>query len=276
MFRTENISVKAGIKYLVKDINAKFDTGQVTAIVGPNGAGKSTYLKCLAGIHKGEGRVLFGNQELSQISSEDLAGVRGYMGQEIPSSFNYTVQEVVLMGRYPFFELSPSKKDISIVAEVLKEVGLEDKMNRSIQSLSGGEKQRVHFARVMAQLYRADDKSIASKLLLLDEPANNLDPKYQHELLSAAKRKALEENIAVVTVLHDLNLVSQYADQVLMFKNGRLMRSGPTEEIIHEEYLSALYEVPTRVIDFEGELIIQMGVQPKKQQNKRIQTLINT
>jgi iron complex transport system ATP-binding protein len=181
-----------------------------------------------------------------------------------------------MMGRYPFFDIAPGKKDKSIVSAVIESVGLTDKINRSIQSLSGGEKQRVHFARVMAQIYRETKTDLSPKLLLLDEPANNLDPKYQHELLHMAKQKANQEDYAVVTVLHDLNLVSQYADQVLMFKNGKMVRSGSTEEVIQEEYLSLLYDVPTRVIHFDGDTIVQMGVQSKTQINNEIQTLINS
>lgn len=273
MFSTAGISVKVGEKYLVKGINAEFHSGQVTAIIGPNGAGKSTFLKCLAGIQKGEGTIYYGTVSVNQISPAMLAFIRGYMGQEIPTGFSYSVEELVMMGRYPFFELKPSAKDIQIVDKAIEEVGLSDKKNQSIQLLSGGEKQRVHFARVMAQLYRDDQMDSEAKLLLLDEPANNLDPKYQHKLLSIAKQKAIEERLAVVTVLHDLDLVAQYADQVLMFKDGALIRSGITRNVFKEEYLSSLYEVPTRVIELEGELVIKMGV--KKRKEKKMQELIN-
>jgi len=204
--------------------------GEITAILGPNGRGKSTLLRVLAGLLKPTAGLVQAHP------------YTGFVPQDFSGSFPYSVLDVVLMGRYPYFDSIPQRSDLAAVEEVMKETGVWDLKEREYNSLSGGEKQRVHLARVMAQL----KNEVAHKLVLLDEPLNNLDVKHQHQVLELMADFARRGN-TVITVLHDLNLAARFATRVLMMKNGRVLAQGAPGKVLTAEVISEAYGFPCRI-----------------------------
>lgn len=252
MFSLNEISLNVGKKALLTNVSASFECGTLTAILGPNGAGKSTLIKCLAGVAKPSlGDVFYCGKSLRDLKDEKRAILRAYMNQQINSSFDYNVEDIVMMGRFPHYNYKPSKADYTVVNEAMDLAEISHLKNRTSSLLSGGELQRVHFARALAQVWpkSTDDcKEGHGKLLLLDEPVNNLDPQYQHLILKTAKKFAVYHNMAVVTVLHDLNLAALYAHKAVLLDKGRLVGKGTIEETLTEEVLEDLYKIPISII----------------------------
>jgi len=192
-------------------VSAEFHPGEFNMILGPNGSGKSTFLKIFSGeIHANEGNVFYAEKQIRTIKTDELAKYRAVMSQQPELSFPLTVDEVVMMGRYPHFNFNPNKKDESICGEVMERMNLRSFSDRNYLTLSGGEKQRVQFARVLAQVW--EQPQAGYRYLFLDEPLASLDIKYQQEFLQVA-REFVKTGTVLIAVLHDINLAIQYADR---------------------------------------------------------------
>ncbi|MDN5423354.1 MAG: ATP-binding cassette domain-containing protein, partial [Chryseobacterium sp.] len=152
------------------------------------------------------------------------------------------VKDVVMMGRYPYFDSQPRKEDFEAMNTMMNETEVEHLKDREYNSLSGGEKQRVHLSRVMAQL----ENKIAHKLVFLDEPLNNLDVKHQYKALEIIKNFTRKGNSAIV-VLHDLNLAAQFADKILLMKSGKVSAYGTPQEVFTAETISEAYNFPCTI-----------------------------
>lgn len=238
-----NISVYIGKKTLVDSVSLDVSAGEILAIVGPNGAGKSTLLKALTGeMPTSEGTISFGAKQLSQWNKNELARIRAVLPQSSTLSFGFSAQEVVLMGRTPHIKGRETQHDYDIVFEAMKLTGTEYLAERTYTTLSGGERQRVQLARVLAQIWESRE----TRYLLLDEPTNNLDLSYQHNTLLIAKQFA-ERGVAVITVLHDLNLAAQYADRILILKTGRLLAEGVPHKVLTPEIIQETFNLPVMV-----------------------------
>lgn len=252
MLSVSSISYSIGNKQVLKNISAGFPAGQFNMILGQNGSGKSSFLRVFSGeINHYSGTVLYDNKKLSTIRTEQLAKVRAVMSQQPVLSFPLTVEEVVMMGRYPHFHFRPGKTDLAICDEVISRMSLADFRSRNYLTLSGGEKQRVHFARVLAQVW--PDKNAtnagATRYLFLDEPLTSLDIAYQQEFLQLAKEFNASGNTVLITVIHDINLASQYGDNLFFLKDGELVASGKPKEILSEELIEKVFGVKTSVIN---------------------------
>jgi len=259
MFSIRDLSFVIGKKRILKNAETDFECGKVTAVLGPNGAGKSTLIKCLAGITKpNSGEIFLEGKSIQHFSFEDLAIKRAYLNQHFNLSFDYSVKDLVSMGRFPHYNESPTQKDEDIVQSALSLLGIKTLQERQTNTLSGGELQRAHFARTLAQIWPSNDKD--KKLLILDEPVNNLDPQYQHLFLQIAKEFAVKHNVAVVVVLHDLNLAAQYAHNSVLMRKGRIIVQGNTREIMTEEMLEDVYKIPISVIQNETHFSIITGI----------------
>jgi iron complex transport system ATP-binding protein len=246
MLRTENISYSVGQKQILRDISVEFLPGEFNMILGPNGSGKSTFLKIFSGdITDHTGHVFYGNSEVRKLKKEQLAQERAVMSQQPELSFPLSVEEVVLMGRYPHFGFNPGKKDNSICDEVISRMDLGSFRERNYLTLSGGEKQRVQYARVLAQIWERPLSGM--RYLYLDEPLTSLDINYQQEFLQIAKKFLGPETI-IVAVMHDINLATQYADRLFFLKEGRLVAHGKASEILNEKLIEEVFAVKTRII----------------------------
>ncbi|HMK25501.1 MAG TPA: heme ABC transporter ATP-binding protein [Chitinophagaceae bacterium] len=246
MLRTENISYSIGKKSILSGVSAEFHPGEFNMILGPNGSGKSTFLKIFSGeLHGYRGHVFYRDKKIESIKKEELAKQRAVMSQQPELSFPLMVDEVVMMGRYPHFVFNPGKKDETICNEVMERMNLQSFRERNYLTLSGGEKQRVQFARVLAQIW---EKPIAgTRYLFLDEPLTSLDINYQQEFLQIAKEFTKADTILVV-VIHDINLAIQFADKLFFFKDGEIAAQGNPSAILTEELIAGVFGIKTTII----------------------------
>lgn len=245
MLSTSSVSYQVGNKVILKNINAAFMPGEFNMILGQNGSGKSSFLKIFSGeISRFSGSVSYNNMPLSGYKKAALAKIRAVMSQQPELSFPLTVEEVVMMGRYPHFEFSPARKDVSICNEVMNRMNLESFRERNYLTLSGGEKQRVQYARVLAQIWPEDD---TTRYLFLDEPLTSLDIAYQQEFLEIA-RELKSTNMVLIAVMHDLNLAAQYGDKLFFLKEGELVATGSPANVLSTGLLEKVFGVKTTII----------------------------
>lgn len=237
----QGLSLAVQGRALVSDIRMTLCPGAVTAIVGPNGAGKSTLLSLLCGARKpSQGTVTLDGQALARWPHGHLARHRAVLAQDNAVAFNHTVQEVVALGRYPH-RLSPSRQESEIVPMAMAQAGVSGMAQRGIHSLSGGERARAHFARVLAQVWEAPGSG--SRWLFLDEPTAALDLRHQTDLLQRARDWATEQGVGVVAVVHDLNLALRFADRALVLDQGRCVADGVPAEVLTPGLLAQVWGV---------------------------------
>lgn len=222
-------------KTLLQAASACFAAGQVSAILGPNGAGKSTLMSVLTGQRQpGGGQVRLAGQALVGYSPQDLARVRACVAQETQVAFEFTVREVVELGRYPH-RGQPARHEAAIAVQAMQTTAVEHLADRPLNTLSGGEKARVHLARALAQVWEPVTGIAgggSTRWLLLDEPTAALDLQHQHRMLQLARDWARQQGVGVVAVLHDLNLALRYSDRCVVLQGGRLVASGVTDEVL--------------------------------------------
>jgi len=220
--------------------------GGLVGIIGPNGSGKTTLLRLLGGmLAAGSGRITIDGRDLARLPRRELARRIAVVPQETRLSFEYSVIEVVLMGRYPHlgaFELE-SQDDVAIAREALAATGTLALEDRLFPTLSGGEKQRVVIASALAQ---------AAGLLLLDEPTAALDPGYQVEIASLLRRLNADRGVTMAVATHDLNLAAGLCRHLVLLREGRVLAAGPTEEVLTRESVRALYDVEADVQFHQG------------------------
>lgn len=244
MLKAERLHYNIGPKTLIRDVSLRVGPGELLAIVGPNGAGKSTLLKLCAGeLIPQDGIVSLNQHPLSHYTPRQLARLRAVLHQQNTLSFPFRVSELVLMGRYPHYQTQPDAHDYQVAEAALDSVGLGHFADRHVSTLSGGEQQRVHLARVLAQLWDAPEA-----LLLLDEPTTGLDLLHQQQILTAARQMA-ERGYAVVAVLHDLNIAAQYAHRMLMLKNGTAAAVGTPREVLTAANVERVFDLPVQLVD---------------------------
>jgi iron complex transport system ATP-binding protein len=221
---------------VLHDVSIEVSPGELLAVVGPNGAGKSTLLKVLGGlIEPYGGGVELEGRPLAEFDRRALARRIASLGQESGSAFAFTVMEMVLMGRAPHLGALhlEGERDIKIAHQALGRFDLLPLAARAINELSGGERRRVFLARVLAQ---------EPRLALLDEPTAFLDFKHVAEIFARLAQMRAERAMAVVATLHDLNAAAQYADRILLLKDGAVVGCGPPQEVLTRENLRLVYE----------------------------------
>ncbi|OEE75302.1 heme ABC transporter ATP-binding protein [Enterovibrio norvegicus FF-162] len=237
----KHASLSMGNKVLLDDVSVRFNSGELTIILGPNGTGKSSLLKLLSREWPCNGELNFYDKPAPEWKPEILAQSVGILPQSSSLTFGFTVREVVELGG---LALSVPQREINNIATAnMTQTDVLHLEDRLYPSLSGGEKQRVHLARVLTQL----SKATRSTVLMLDEPTSALDIGHQHKTLRLAKQLA-NEGSAVIAVIHDLNLASQYADRVIMLNNGKIVADGAPEAVLTSTNIEAVYGWPVQVI----------------------------
>jgi len=229
-------------RYILEDISFDIEKNQCIAILGNNGAGKSTLLKCIDRICPAEeGVVLVDNENIFKMSKTSMAKNIAYVPQN-STSINMTVFDSILLGRKPYIKWDATSEDREIVCDIIQKMKLEDFVLRNVSELSGGEVQKVMLARALAQ---------EPKLLLLDEPTSNLDPRNQHEVLRIVKKIAQEHNICVAIIIHDLNLAIRYCDRFVFLKDSQVFSYGGLE-IMTPENIEEVYQIHVHIIEHMG------------------------
>ncbi len=243
ILEAHSVSMAVGGAQLVDGIDLSIRAGETVAIAGPNGAGKSTLLRLLSGDHRPTGgEVHLKGRAVRSYASRDLAQHRAMLSQHVHVTFPFTVEEVVQMGAGDRGGASAR----ALVENALREVGLSHFRHRQITTLSGGEQQRAHFARVLVQLALGEAEH-GPGLLLLDEPTSSLDLRHQIDLIETARRRA-ENGTAVVAILHDLNLAIRFADRIVLLHHGRRVADGVCREIVTRERVRDIFEVDAAIL----------------------------
>lgn len=250
MLRTENICFKVDNKNLLEETSVQFESGKFHVVMGANGAGKSTLLKLLAGDQKpSSGKIFLFEKELNNYSKRELATKTAVLSQHYNITFPISVNEVVLMGRYPYFSNNPTPHDLSICKKAMQLMGVQEFSERDYNTLSGGEAQKVQMSRVLSQIWEA--KEGEEKLLFLDEPVSHLDVKYQHQLLKAAKNLC-GQHTTVIAVLHDINLSIAYADRILFMKKGSIVYDTTHLKEVSTEMIFDVFDVAATILHPEN------------------------
>ena len=236
--KAENINITLEKNNILKDINIEVDNKEVVGIKGPNGSGKSTFLKLIYRVLKpSDGAIMLDKVDIKDMTVKESSKRLAVLSQHNNYNFDFTVKDIVLMGRSPHkrFMERDNKEDYDIVNDALKKVEMLEFKDRSFQSLSGGEQQRVILARALAQ---------QPQCLILDEPTNHLDIKYQLQLMRIVKNL----NIEVIAAIHDLNIAAMYCDKIYVLKDGEIIKYGNPKEVLTQKLIKEVYEVDAEVI----------------------------
>lgn len=227
MLEVKNISGGYDQKLVVEDVSFQVSKGEMLGILGPNGSGKSTLLKLMSGIlTPSSGEVLIEGKLLKSFASKELAKKLAVLPQLHNQAFSHTVRETVALGRYPhqsgWFSTWSSEDEFAI-KEAMRLTAVDKYDKHLLELLSGGEQQRVFVAQALAQ---------QAPILLLDEPTNHLDIAHQKQLLDTIKTQAIENDITIISIFHDINLASLYCDRLLLMDQGRIKVIGEPQEVV--------------------------------------------
>jgi len=233
------VTLVRGSRKLLDDVSLELRAGEVLALIGPNGAGKSTLMSLLSGdVAPDEGTVEFLGRDIDSWRLGELARRRGVLLQDNQLMFPFTVHQVVEMGRAPWRRTAFEDEDNEAIAEALDASDVNHLGNRRVPSLSGGERARVGFARVIAG---------RTGVLMLDEPTAALDLGHQEAILGLTRERA-EAGDGVLVVLHDLNLAAAYADRIALLRGGRVIACDTPANVLTAERVSEVYGTPVEVI----------------------------
>ncbi|WP_025563006.1 ATP-binding cassette domain-containing protein [Psychromonas sp. SP041] len=247
MIKINGLSKKYDDKFVVKNASVLFPQGQVTSIIGPNGAGKSTLLSMASRLTDSDaGDVIIAEIPLNQWESKDLAKRLAVLRQSNNVNMRFTVRELVSFGRFPYSQGRLTTEDNDIIDQALKQLDIKHIESRFIDQLSGGQRQMAFIAMVVAQ---------DTDYIFLDEPLNNLDIKHSVDIMNTLKKLAHEFNKAVVIVIHDINFASCYSDNIIAMKQGEVVKTGKTVEVIDEKVLAEIYDIPFTIQEINNNRI---------------------
>jgi iron complex transport system ATP-binding protein len=247
MVEVRNVSKQYGNKKVVDQISLEVPKGKITSFIGPNGAGKSTLLSMISRlINKDSGEILISGKEISKWKSNELAKTMSILKQSNHINIRLTVKELVSFGRFPYSQGNLTEEDENYVDEAIRYMELEEFQNRYLDQLSGGQSQRAFIAMVIAQ---------NTEYIFLDEPLNNLDMKHSVQIMKVLRRLVDELGKTVIIVIHDINFASCYSDYIVALKDGRVIKEGPTTEIMDPRTLKEIYDMDIRIEEIEGKQI---------------------
>ena len=238
MFAIEVENLQFGYKEkIIDDISFKIEEGKFVSLIGPNGSGKSTIIKLLSHLYPPwKGKILIGNEDINSLSKKELARKVSLVPQNTLIDYEFTVEDIVLMGRYPYkkrFE-KYDEKDYEIVHEALKATNTLHLKDKYITEISGGERQRVIIAKALAQ---------ETPIILLDEPTSHLDINHQMEILNLLRRLNKEKKTTIIIAIHDINLASRYSDEIIIIGSGKIIDNGIPEKVITKENMEKVYGI---------------------------------
>lgn len=250
--KTLGVEVYLGENHILKGLDIHAKKKEFVGIIGPNGSGKSTLLKCIYRILKpSTGAIFLDDKNIKDFSTKETAKKMAVVAQHNNYNFDFTVAEIVLMGRAPHkrFMEKDNAEDYRIMEESLEKVGMIDYAKRSFSNLSGGEKQRIILARALAQ---------KAECIILDEPTNHLDIKYQLQFMATVKKLG----VTVISAIHDLNVAALYCDKIYAMKAGKLVSYGTPKEVLTKEIIKSLYDVDVKVSEDEETGLLNVIYKP--------------
>ncbi|MCR1875022.1 ABC transporter ATP-binding protein [Paraclostridium bifermentans] len=238
---TKKLEFSINENKILKGIDIDVKNKEFVGIIGPNGSGKSTLLKCIyRNLTPSKGVIYLDDINIKSISTKDSAKKIGVVAQHNHNNFDFSVLDMVLMGRSPYKKVidRDTKEDYEIVYNAIDKVNIRHLINRNFNTLSGGEQQRVILARALAQ---------DTKCLILDEPTNHLDIKYQLQLMGIVK----DLDIEVIAAIHDLNIAAMYCDKIYVLKDGEIRAYGTPKQVLTTELIKEVYGVNAKILKDE-------------------------
>ena len=237
------VSLELSQRKLLHNVSLEIEPGKVTAVLGPNGAGKTSLLRVLVGEMAADtGEVVLAGRPLGDWPGDTRARMLAVLPQMSLLNFPFTAEEVVMLGRTPHD--TGIARDREIVDQALAAVDSVQLAQRFYTHLSGGEKQRVQLARVLAQVWREPGEG--ERYLVLDEPTSSLDLAHQHMMLTVMRSLAREQ-VGVLVVLHDLNLAARCADQLVLLRDGVIVVSGSPADVLHADNIRSVFDVEASI-----------------------------
>ncbi|HLT55324.1 MAG TPA: ABC transporter ATP-binding protein [Bacillota bacterium] len=244
MIEIKELTKRFGKKNVVDKVSLEIQPRAITSIIGPNGAGKSTLLSMVSRLLDADtGEVLLDQRTVNKWKSEEFAKRVSILKQSNYTNVRITVRDLISFGRYPYSKGRLTEEDKKHVEQAIDYMNLHDLQDQFIDELSGGQRQRAFIAMVIAQ---------DTDYVLLDEPLNNLDMKHSVQIMKILRKLVDELGKTVVIVLHDINFASVYSDRIIALKNGKLVKNGPTKEIINSESLREIYDMHIPVQEQNG------------------------
>ncbi|MDD1502327.1 ABC transporter ATP-binding protein [Lysinibacillus sp. CNPSo 3705] len=244
MIQVKEISKFFGKKPVIQDVSVDVAPGKITSFIGPNGAGKSTLLSMVSRLLNADtGEVLLDKADVRRWKSDDFAKRVSILKQSNYMNVRLTIRELVSFGRFPYSKGNLKPEDELKIDEAIQYMNLGDIQHNYLDELSGGQRQRAFIAMVIAQ---------DTDYILLDEPLNNLDMKHSVQIMKILRKLVDELGKTVVIVLHDINFASVYSDHIVALKNGRVVKDGPTNDIINSDALKEIYDMDIPVQEQNG------------------------
>jgi iron complex transport system ATP-binding protein len=244
MIEIKGLTKLFGKKPVVDNVSVKIEPKTITSFIGPNGAGKSTLLSMVSRLLDADtGEVLLDQTNINKWKSSEFAKHVSILKQANFINVRLTVRELVAFGRYPYSKGRLTAEDEKFVNQAIEYMNLEDMQDKFLDELSGGQKQRAFIAMVIAQ---------DTEYILLDEPLNNLDMKHSVQIMKILRKLVDELGKTVVIVLHDINFASVYSDRIVALKNGKLVKNGPTSDIINSATLREIYDMDIPIQEQNG------------------------
>ncbi|AXQ78687.1 ATP-binding cassette domain-containing protein [Streptococcus chenjunshii] len=247
MIKIENLSKHYHNHLVIDHLSSEIERGKITAVIGPNGSGKSTLLSLISRLTDSSGGTIFiDSKNISDFSSFDFAKKLAILKQSNTLKLKISTEDLVSFGRFPYSKGRLTLQDKEAVKRILDFMELYDLKDAYIDQLSGGQVQKVFIAMTMVQ---------DTDYLLLDEPLNNLDMRHAVQIMQLLRRYTEEYKKTIVIVIHDINFASCYADNIIGLKHGKILAQGSVEKVFNEEVLSALYDMPIPIQQYQGDRI---------------------
>src|SRR5690625_81543 len=247
MVKIKSVSKLYNDKKVIKDVSLSIEKGTITSFIGSNGAGKSTLISMISRlIAQDGGEITIEGQDITKAKNGDLAKKISILKQSNSINLKLTIRELVSFGRFPYSQGKLNKEDWRIVDEAIDYMELGTMQDKYLDELSGGQRQRAHIAMVIAQ---------DTEYILLDEPLNNLDMRHAVQIMKTLRRLVDELGKTIVIVIHDINFASCYSDQIVAFKDGEIVKQGPTCDVIDECVLKDIYDMDFNVQEINNQRI---------------------
>lgn len=234
-------------KKVIEDVSLKIEKGTITSFIGPNGAGKSTLISMISRlIAKDDGSITIDGQDIVKTKNNELAKKISILKQSNAINLKLTVRELVSFGRFPYSQGKLKKEDLEKVDEAIDYMELRSMQDKFLDELSGGQRQRAHIAMVIAQ---------DTEYILLDEPLNNLDMRHSVQIMKTLRRLVNELGKTILIVIHDINFASCYSDQIVALKDGKIVKQGPTCDVIDKCVLKDIYDMDIDIKEIDNQRI---------------------